>query len=128
MIAVIGRRIVRCWSRHFSSLIPVLVTGMRESGIALLEILEQLPDRIVSRIGDVQRLQAELLLRLLRLELAGLLFHVGIDEPADAGGDVIVQFASEIVLQVDAFLQRAESRADRRQLRQRCIDDADHFR
>lgn len=32
--------------------------------LTTLEILEQLPDRIISGISDIQRLQAELLLRL----------------------------------------------------------------
>jgi len=46
---------------------------------------EELQDRLSTRIGDTQRLHAELLLDLQGLQLGRFRVHVGIDEAADTG-------------------------------------------
>ncbi len=48
------------------------------------EVLEELPYGVVAGIGDRERLQAQLPLRLQRRELARFLFHIGIDQTSDA--------------------------------------------
>jgi hypothetical protein len=53
-------------------------------------------------VGDGQRLDAELLLYLKRLELCRVLVHVGVDELADAAVDGVHQLGDEILLHVDA--------------------------
>lgn len=48
-----------------------------------LEVLEELPYGVVARVGDRERLQTKLPLRLQCRELARFLFHIGIDETSD---------------------------------------------
>src|SRR5690606_30182835 len=74
----------------------------------LVVLAEERQDVLRRGVGDGERLDAELLLHLQRLQLGGLLFHVGVDQLADAARDGVRQRADEVVLDVDAVLDRAE--------------------
>ena len=73
------------------------------------------------RVGDRQRLDAELLLDLQRLQAGRFLVHVGIDELADAALDGVHQAGGEALLQVDRFLAAPSVGGGVRQLLRRAL-------
>ena len=89
--------------------------------------LEQRQDALGVRIGDRQRLDAELLLHLQRLQPGRFLVHVGVDELADAAVDGVHQDRGRALLQVDALLGGAERRSRRRSSPWRRVDDLQHL-
>src|SRR4051794_20251822 len=80
-----------------------------ESGVYSAVLLaEERQDRLSVRVGDRQRLDAELLLDLERLQAGRFHVHVGIDELADAAVERVHQRLGEALLDVDALLGGAE--------------------
>src|SRR5262249_39057718 len=77
-------------------------------------------DALRRRVGDRERLHAQLLLDLQGAQAGRLFFHVRVDEAADAGGERVRQRLHEVALDAQPVLHRAElrgggrGRADRR--------------
>ena len=88
-------------------------------------LLEELQDHLAVLVGDRERLHAELLLRLQSLQAGRGLVHVGIDEGAHAGGQVVGQSADELLLRLEQVLVRAQDRRSLGDIRNRGVDVLD---
>ena len=71
---------------------------------------EQRQDVLRCLVGDGERLSAELLLHLQRLQLGRGRFHVGVHQRADAGPERVGQARDELVLGLNPAGRRTELR------------------
>ena len=76
------------------------------------DLLEERQDALAVLVGDRQRLHAELLLNLERLQTGGLRVHVGVDELADAAVTESISDFTKSVLFWTRFLIAPRSAAD----------------
>ncbi|MPL60920.1 hypothetical protein SDC9_06484 [bioreactor metagenome] len=107
------------WGRHRAALAR---KAGRLGAPRRVSSLEQREDVLRLLVRDRQRLDAELLLCLQRLQPGRCLFHVGIDERADAGLHRIGQLRDEIRLDAQPVLDRTEVGRRRRGLLDHAFD------
>ena len=104
---------------HRSGSEPVSPLSPAEHGRhQFLASAEQRQDVLARRIRDRERLDAQLLLNLQRLQTCRLRTHVGVDQRGDASIDGAHQVGHEILLNIDAFFGGAQTRRRRGHFRQ----------
>src|SRR5690606_37454581 len=105
-----------------------VTNGRRLNSVLLRRLaLEERENRLRVAVGDLERLDAELLLDLQGLEAGRFLVHVGIDELADAALDRVHQAGGEFLLQVDLLLGGAEQGGGVGNLGKRLVGYGDHL-
>src|SRR5689334_9388754 len=77
-------------------------------------------------VGDRQRLNAELLLCLQRLQAGTFLRQVGVDEVTDTVGQAVRQLGHEVLMDAELLAVRAELGQGQVQRVQRALDSRDH--